>query len=62
MEKCKIALASVNDMAGLSAHPHLRRITVDSPNGPVSYPAPGAVFIGEDRTYGAIPALNPLKD
>ncbi|WP_288938485.1 CaiB/BaiF CoA-transferase family protein [uncultured Roseovarius sp.] len=62
LEKCKIALASVNDMAGLSTHPHLRRITVDSPNGPVSYPAPGAVFIGEDRTYGAIPALNPLKD
>src|SRR5690606_18851736 len=39
-----LAFASVNDMEGLSHHPHLRRITVDTPNGPVSYPAPGAVF------------------
>lgn len=52
-----IALARVNDMAGLSAHPHLRRITVDSPNGPVSLPAPGARFLGEARRYGAVPAL-----
>ncbi len=52
-----IAFASVNDMAGLSAHSQLRRITVDTPNGPVSYPAPGAIFVGEARDYGAVPAL-----
>lgn len=52
-----VAFASVNDMAGLSAHPHLRRITVDTPNGPVSYPAPAAVFVGEGRHYGAVPAI-----
>lgn len=52
-----VALASVNDMQALSQHPHLRRITVDTPNGPVSYPAPAAVFAGESRTYGAVPAL-----
>ena len=46
----------VNDMDGLSHHPHLRRITVDTPNGPVSYPAPAPVFLGEDRDYGAVPA------
>ena len=62
LEHCKIALATVNDMAGLAAHPQLRRITVDSPNGPVSYPAPGAVFVGEDREYGPIPALNTGKE
>lgn len=56
-----IALASVNDMAGLSEHPHLRRITVDSPNGPVSFPAPAARFVGEERSYGAVPALEPLE-
>lgn len=54
-----IALASVNDMAGLSAHPHLRRITVDTPNGPVSLPAPAAVIDGEARQYGAVPAPGP---
>ncbi|MCX7568130.1 CaiB/BaiF CoA-transferase family protein [Sulfitobacter sp. F26169L] len=56
-----IALASVNDMAGLSGHAHLRRITVDSPNGPVSFPAPAAIFADETRSYGAVPALNPLE-
>lgn len=59
--KSKIALASVNDMTGLSTHAHLRRITVDSPNGPVSMPAPAARFVGEERSYGAVPALNPLE-
>ncbi|AZQ68126.1 CoA transferase [Silicimonas algicola] len=54
-----VALAAVNDMAGLSAHPHLRRITVGTPNGPVSYPAPGPLWYGEDRAYGDVPALNP---
>lgn len=52
-----VAFAAVNDMAGLSAHPHLRRITVDTPNGPVSYPAPAAIFAGEVRSYGPVPAL-----
>lgn len=52
-----LAFASVNDMSGLSSHPHLRRITVETPNGPVSYPAPAAIFFGEPRTYGPVPAL-----
>lgn len=52
-----LAFASVNDMAALSTHPHLRRITVDTPNGPVSYPAPAAIVSGEQRTYGPVPAL-----
>ena len=52
-----IAFARVNDSALLSTHPHLRRITVDTPSGPASLPAPGAAFVGERRDYGAIPAL-----
>lgn len=52
-----VAFAAVNDMAGLSAHPHLRRITVDTPNGPVSYPAPAARTLGETRRYGPVPPL-----
>lgn len=53
-----IAFARVNDMAGLAAHPHLRRITVETPNGPVSYPAPAAIHTGEARLqFGAVPAL-----
>lgn len=53
-----IAYASVNDMAALAAHPHLRRITVDTPSGPISMPAPGATFEGPPRSYGPVPALN----
>ena len=52
-----VAFATVNDMEGLSRHPHLRRITVETPNGPVSYPAPAPIFADEPRSYGAVPAL-----
>jgi formyl-CoA transferase len=52
-----IAFAPVNDPAGLAQHPHLRRISVDTPTGPVSYPAPAPLRSGEPRRYGAIPAL-----
>jgi citrate lyase subunit beta/citryl-CoA lyase len=40
----------------------LRRVTVDTPNGPVSYPAPAALFDGAARSFGAVPALAPIKD
>ncbi|OYX21997.1 MAG: carnitine dehydratase [Rhodobacterales bacterium 32-66-9] len=52
-----VAFASVNDMAALAAHPHLRRIAVDTPAGQVSYPAPAPIVNGEDRCYGPVPAL-----
>ncbi len=52
-----IAYARVNDTSLLAKHPHLRRITVDTPSGPVSMPAPAAVRSGAPRSYGPIPAL-----
>lgn len=55
--RADVALATVNDMAGLSAHPHLRRITVETPNGPVAYPAPAPRWQDETRDYGPVPAL-----
>lgn len=55
--RADVAFAKVNDMAALSAHPHLRRITVETPGGPVSYPAPAVVFAGEPRNYGPVPAI-----
>lgn len=61
LSKANIALATVNDMAGLATHPHLRRITVETPNGPVSYPAPGVRFLGVARSYGAVPGLKPQE-
>jgi len=59
--RADVAFASVNDMAALSAHPHLRRITVDSPAGPVSFPAPAPIFAGAERSYGPVPAIGEHK-
>jgi formyl-CoA transferase len=52
-----IAFARVNDTGLLAAHPHLRRIEVDTPLGPVSYPAPASRSDGGPRRYGPVPAL-----
>jgi itaconate CoA-transferase len=52
-----IAFAEVNGMADLARHPHLRRSTIETPNGEVAYPAPAAIFDGVPRRLGAVPAL-----
>jgi itaconate CoA-transferase len=57
LEAADVAFASVNDMAALSSHAHLRRIVVETPAGPVAYPAPAPIVAGEQRHYGAVPAL-----
>ncbi len=56
LEAADIAFARVNDVAGLIAHPHLRRISIETPHGPVSYPAPAPIR-DQARSYGPIPAL-----
>jgi len=53
----EIAFALLNDMDGLGKHPHLRRIDVATPTGPVFYPAPAALREGERLRFGAVPAL-----
>jgi itaconate CoA-transferase len=57
LKRAGVAYARVNDMAGLSAHPHLRRIRVDTPNGPVHLPAPAAMVDGAAPALGPVPAL-----
>jgi formyl-CoA transferase len=57
LDAADIAFAEVNTMADLAVHPHLRRIEVDTPNGKVSYAAPAAIFVGDERHYGAVPAI-----
>jgi len=57
LESADIAFARVNDTALLSKHPHLRRITVEAPTGPVSMPAPAPLRAAQQRAYGPIPAL-----
>jgi itaconate CoA-transferase len=62
LEAADIAFALVNDVAGLAVHPHLRRIAVDTPTGPASYPAPAALWAGESRSYGRVPSLGEHTD
>jgi formyl-CoA transferase len=52
-----IAFARVNSPADLTHHPHLRRITVGTPSGPASYPAPPRRDDGAPRRYGPVPAV-----
>lgn len=59
--RADIAFAQINDMERLSCHPHLRRITVATPNGPVSIPAPAPVWEETAYDYGAVPGLADLK-
>jgi formyl-CoA transferase len=61
LDKADIAFAEVNTMDDLAKHPHLRRIEVDSPGGKLAYPAPAAIVIGDDRRYGAVPAVGDHK-
>ena len=52
-----IAFARVNSPAELARHPHLRRITIGTPSGPVSCPAPAEWHAAASRHYGPVPAL-----
>jgi itaconate CoA-transferase len=57
LSEADIAFAEVNTMADLARHPHLRRIEVETPKGPVTYPAPAAIVVGEPRQYSAVPGI-----
>ncbi len=57
-----IAFARVNSPADLARHPHLRRITIGTPSGPVSYPAPAERSAAASRHYGPVPALGEHTD
>jgi crotonobetainyl-CoA:carnitine CoA-transferase CaiB-like acyl-CoA transferase len=54
----KIAFASVNEVADLSTHAQLRRVTTDTPSGPVALPASPIRWDGEEAPAGAVPAID----
>jgi itaconate CoA-transferase len=62
LARADIAFGRVSDPESLRGHPHLRRITIGSPTGPVSYPAPAALWSGAPRRYGPVPALGEHSD
>src|ERR1700758_5447024 len=62
LEDADIAFGEVNTMADLAVPPHLRRIEVETPKGVVTYSAPAAIFVGEQRAYGAVPDLGEHEE
>jgi itaconate CoA-transferase len=62
LDDADIAFGEVNTMADLTVHPHLRRIEVETPKGVITYSAPAAIFVGEPRRYGPVPAIGEHKD
>src|SRR5258705_10269740 len=52
-----IAFARVSDMAALGRHPHLGRVSIATPGGPVALPAPAALLAAETRRYGPVASL-----
>ncbi|KQX25660.1 MULTISPECIES: CaiB/BaiF CoA transferase family protein [unclassified Sphingomonas] len=57
LDEARIAFAMLNDVSGLSLHPHLRRISVDSPEGVVSLPAPPVRWTDWEIGAVHVPAL-----
>lgn len=59
LEQAQVAYARVNSVAELSAHPELRRVTVETPNGPAQVVPPGPLVreLGELKP-GPVPALD----
>lgn len=57
LTKAGTAFGFVNTVAEFARHPALRRVTVATPNGPVSMAAPPARFSDGARALGAVPAL-----
>jgi crotonobetainyl-CoA:carnitine CoA-transferase CaiB-like acyl-CoA transferase len=58
LEAAEIAFARVNDIEAILRHPHLRRLSVDSPGGSIELPSPPARWMGEPApSFGPLPAL-----
>jgi formyl-CoA transferase len=57
LAEADIGFAEVNDMAALARHPHLRRVVIDTPRGPLAYPAPAPLVDGTAAAFGPAPAL-----
>ena len=61
LKNAGVAYGMINDVAGLSSHPQLRRVRVETPSGPVDMPAPPALT-GETLAPGPVPAPGQHSD
>lgn len=58
LDEMQIAYGVLNDPLSAWDHPHLRCIQVETPEGKVAMPAPGAVHSSLNYTIGAVPRLD----
>ena len=56
LKSAEIAFGNFNTVEDFSHHPHLRRIAVETPEGPVRLPPAPPIF-EEERPAGRVPAL-----
>ena len=57
LNRAAIAFGMLNGVEDLSVHPQLRRVTIQTPSGPVRLPAPAARTADDGTTLGPVPAL-----
>ncbi|NOU07916.1 MAG: CoA transferase [Hyphomicrobiaceae bacterium] len=57
LDAVEIAYGHVNDVMGLSKHPHLRLSKVSTPSGLADVPSPPAIHVHHAETFGPVPAL-----
>ncbi len=55
--KANTAFGFVNSVAELASHPALRRVSIETPNGPVMLAAPPVVLSDGPRDLGPVPAI-----
>lgn len=55
LQKAGVAYGAVNSCGGLREHPALRRLSVQTPNGPVESVAPPYRFNKQERAVGPVP-------
>jgi itaconate CoA-transferase len=62
LDTAKIAFAAINSVADFAAHPHLRRTPAETEAGSVALPGAPAIFDGQARPFGRVPALGQHTD
>lgn len=58
LDAAQIARGNVSSVADFAAHPQLRKMTVDTPEGPLDMVAPPARVVGSEPASHPVPALD----
>ena len=62
LQRSGIAYGRLNDIAGLSVHPQLRRVTIDTPSGEADVVAVAAMHSGHEEKLRKVPEIGEHSD